>query len=110
MVSVIFLKKASLQQSGDDCLTELRWLPKEAKIIGTGSNLEEFEKNYVPLHEGTILLNVNGTAATLAPIIRNMPALRWIHSSSAGVDHILCPDIVDNPNITLTNAKGVFSR
>lgn len=39
-----------------------------------------------------------------------MPLLRWVHSSSAGVEHLLCPEIVDNPNITLTNAKGVFSR
>jgi phosphoglycerate dehydrogenase-like enzyme len=85
-------------------------LPKEAKIIGTGTNLEEFEKNNVPLHEGTILLNVSGTSATLGPIIRNMPELRWVHSSSAGVEHLLCSEIVDNPNITLTNAKGVFSR
>ncbi len=88
----------------------MRWLPKEAKIIGTGNNMEEFEKNGIPLHEGTILLNVSGSATTLGPIVRSMPLLRWVHSSTAGVEHILCPEIVDNPNITLTNAKGVFSR
>ena len=38
-----------------------------------------------------------------------MPYLSWIHSTSAGVDTILCPEIVDNPDITLTNAKGMCS-
>ncbi len=38
-----------------------------------------------------------------------MPFLTWIHSITAGVDHLLCPEIVDSEEITLTNAKGVFS-
>ncbi len=38
-----------------------------------------------------------------------MPFLVWIHSITAGVDHLLCPEIV-NSEITLTNAKGIFSH
>ena len=39
-----------------------------------------------------------------------MPNLVWIHSLTAGLDHILpCPEISNNEDITLTNAKGVFS-
>lgn len=38
-----------------------------------------------------------------------MPFLTWIHSTFAGVDHLLCPEIVDNKDIVVTNAKGVFS-
>lgn len=38
-----------------------------------------------------------------------MPFLVWIHSITAGVDHMLCPEIVSNPDLILTNAKGVFS-
>ena len=38
-----------------------------------------------------------------------MPFLTWIHSITAGVDHLLCPEITDNEEITLTNAKGIFS-
>lgn len=52
---------------------------------------------------------VSGNASVIAPIIREMPFLSWIHSTYAGVDHVLCPEIVDNPDIMLTNAKGVFS-
>lgn len=39
-----------------------------------------------------------------------MPFLTWIHSITAGIDHILCPEIINNSEITLTNAKGVFSH
>jgi hypothetical protein len=97
-------------KSGDDSLTELRWLPKEARIIGTGLCLEDFQKDGVNIEDGNIILNVNGTASTLAAIIREMPLLVWIHSVTSGVEHILCPELVDNPDITLTNAKGVYSR
>lgn len=55
------------------------------------------------------MLVVNGNANTLPAIINEMPFLTWIHSTYAGVDHVLCPEIVDNPDIILTNAKGVFS-
>lgn len=94
---------------GDDSLTELRWLPKEAKIIGTGITIEEFEKDGVLIQEANVIMNVSGTSNTLAPIIRAMPELVWLHSTTAGVEHILCPELVDNPSIILTNAKGVFS-
>ncbi len=42
--------------------------------------------------------------------MKEMPNLVWVHSLFAGLDHILpCPEITDNEDITLTNAKGVFS-
>ena len=31
--------------SGDDCLTALTFLPKEARILATGNNLEELQKD-----------------------------------------------------------------
>ena len=56
-----------------------------------------------------MILNVTGSAKTLPDIINHMPFLVWIHSITAGVDHLLCPEITDNEEIILTNAKGVFS-
>ena len=52
---------------------------------------------------------MSGDANILNPIIDEMPFLEWIHSITAGVDHIICPAIISNPDIILTNAKGVFS-
>jgi hypothetical protein len=96
-------------KSGDDSLTELRWLPNEAKIIGIGLSLEELEKDGVPIQLGNVLVNISGDAKILGPIIRAMPNLEWVHSTTAGVDHILCPEIIDNDGIVFTNSRGVFS-
>jgi len=35
--------------------------------------------------------------------------LEWVHATSAGVDAILFPDIVDS-NVPITNARGIFDR
>lgn len=35
--------------------------------------------------------------------------LKWLHSCSAGLEHLLFPELV-NSNVTLTNAKGVYSH
>lgn len=44
----------------------------------------------------------------LAPLLARLPRLRWMHVVSAGVDHILLPAL-SAANVTLTNARGVFS-
>jgi phosphoglycerate dehydrogenase-like enzyme len=36
------------------------------------------------------------------------PRARWLHSSSAGIDNLLFPALVESP-VTLTNARGVYS-
>ena len=59
--------------------------------------------------QGNVLLNVSGTSETLTEVINAMPFLKWVHSVTAGVDHIKCPALFENPEIVLTNAKGVFS-
>ena len=52
-----------------------------------------------------------------APVKRNLeeiwphlPNLEWLHSTAAGVEHILFPALIDGP-VTLTNAKaGISTR
>lgn len=46
--------------------------------------------------------------ATGDRIIRDHPALRWIHTGSAGVDHILTPTFLES-RIVLTNSSGVHA-
>jgi phosphoglycerate dehydrogenase-like enzyme len=65
--------------------------------------------NYNAFYQANVILNVTGNAQTLPDIINSMPFLTWIHSITAGVDHLLCPEITENEEITLTNAKGIFS-
>jgi D-isomer specific 2-hydroxyacid dehydrogenase, NAD binding domain len=95
--------------SGEDCLTELRFLPRSAHIVAIGNSLEELLKEGYHFMDANVLLNLRGSAESLAPIIREMPNLVWMHSVTAGVDHLLCPEIVDNDQIVLTNAKGIYS-
>lgn len=56
------------------------------------------------------MLNVSGNAESLGAIIDEMPFLKWIHSITAGVDHMLCAPMFYNPDLILTNAKGVYSE
>jgi phosphoglycerate dehydrogenase-like enzyme len=96
-------------RNGDDSLLELAQLPRDARILATGKTLEELRTDGNLFAEGNVILNISGDAKTLAEIIDEMPFLVWIHSITAGIDHILCPQIVDNDEIILTNARGVFS-
>jgi phosphoglycerate dehydrogenase-like enzyme len=41
-------------------------------------------------------------------LIRAVPALRWIHSVSAGVDHLLCHELVES-SIVFTNSVGAHA-
>ncbi|MEW2395190.1 D-2-hydroxyacid dehydrogenase [Streptomyces sp. NPDC046862] len=40
------------------------------------------------------------------------PALapRWVHVAAAGVDPLLFPALVDNPDVVLTNSRGVYDQ
>jgi len=57
-------------KSGEDCLTELRWLPLEAHILGTGSTAEELELEKVPYRDANVLLVTCGNSVTLSEIVK----------------------------------------
>jgi phosphoglycerate dehydrogenase-like enzyme len=97
-------------KSGDPSLLELSNLPQEARILATGANVDEIRKDGDTFTEANVLLNISGNAAALGPIISEMPFLQWFHSSHAGVEHIMCPELLENPELVVTNAKGVFSQ
>ncbi|MDQ2674326.1 MAG: D-2-hydroxyacid dehydrogenase [Chloroflexota bacterium] len=56
-----------------------------------------------------VLLLGSVPASVLDHIVTRSPGLRWIHSASAGVDRIATPAVRER-NLTVTNARGVFSR
>ncbi|MDT0403902.1 D-2-hydroxyacid dehydrogenase [Streptomyces edwardsiae] len=37
------------------------------------------------------------------------PRPRWVHTASAGVDHLLCPELAVSDTV-VTNARGIFDR
>ncbi|MFJ5836101.1 D-2-hydroxyacid dehydrogenase [Streptomyces shenzhenensis] len=37
------------------------------------------------------------------------PRPRWVHTASAGVDHLMCPELAGSDTV-VTNARGIFDR
>lgn len=37
------------------------------------------------------------------------PRPRWVHTASAGVDHLMCPELAESGTV-VTNARGIFDR
>lgn len=70
---------------------------------------------FVPLADATpadraaaeILFVWDFRSRSLEEVVRSLPALRWIHASSAGVEHLLVPATMES-GLLVTNAAGVF--
>ena len=90
-------------------LSELANLPDEAKIVAWGESEAELQKGGKSYTEANVLFCSSGTATDISRLIKAMPYLEWIHCLFAGVDHILCKEMQDHPELIVTNAKGVFS-
>ena len=61
------------------------------------------------LSSAEILLRGGLPASVLDHVVSRAPKLRWIHSASAGIERVATP-AVRSREITVTNARGVFSR
>lgn len=46
---------------------------------------------------------------SVGSLLQEMPGLRWIHTASAGVDHILSP-VIRDAGIVVSNSAGIFDR
>jgi phosphoglycerate dehydrogenase-like enzyme len=56
-----------------------------------------------------VLLRGGGPASVLDHLVSRAPQLTWIHSVAAGIDRVATP-LVHSRGITVTNARGVFSK
>lgn len=61
-----------------------------------------------PIADAEVLLRWFFTAEQLARMVRQMPALRWIHIPRAGVDGSLIPEVIAR-DIIVTNSAGVHA-
>ena len=62
-----------------------------------------------PLDDVEVMLRGRLPAETFDRILARAPALRWVHSATAGVERVLTPASRAR-GLTITNARGVFSR
>jgi phosphoglycerate dehydrogenase-like enzyme len=56
-----------------------------------------------------VLLVWDFRATALASAWSAASSLRWVHAASAGVNHVLTPDVV-NSDVVVTNSRGVFDE
>jgi phosphoglycerate dehydrogenase-like enzyme len=80
-------------------------LPEET-AIAAGEHIEAFERL---ADDADVVLLWSGKRDLLRKVLQRAPAVRWVHSRSAGLDSVLFPELVES-DIVLTNGRGVFSQ
>jgi phosphoglycerate dehydrogenase-like enzyme len=73
--------------------------------VVVGRSVEAFSERTC---DAEIILNWSGTLPTFRELFRQCPALKWVHTQSAGLERSLCPELIDS-SVILTNGTGVFS-
>jgi len=58
--------------------------------------------------DATLILSWSATRELLRDVLAVTPHLRWLHIMSAGINHLLSPELAATPAL-LTNGKGAFS-
>jgi phosphoglycerate dehydrogenase-like enzyme len=85
-----------------------------AKLVNAAPGLQilpmaSSSKILPEMNDAEILLYHYSLRPDVIPrLIRAVPSLRWIHSVSAGVDHLLCHELLESP-IIFTNSVGAHS-
>lgn len=57
-----------------------------------------------------VLLVWDFRASTLSDAWPVADKLRWVHAASAGVNHVLTPEVVAAEDVVVTNSRGVFDE
>jgi phosphoglycerate dehydrogenase-like enzyme len=92
-----------LARAGDPGLRSLESAPPGVTFV-VGDQTEDFQK--APPADAIFVCSLG--RRKLEPVFPLSPALRWVHSRSAGVERLLFPALVESA-VPLTNGKGVFS-
>ena len=94
-----------LAEPADPLLIMLSALPDSTRMAA-GDRVEAFTRAAA---EADVILNWTGSRELLRQVWGMAPQVRWVHSRSAGLDDLLCPELAESCAI-LTNARGVFSE
>lgn len=94
----------TLAEPDDEGLPCLERVPSDVRVA-VGQRPEDFETAAA----ADALLSCGVGRQGVEPVFRMaLPRLRWVHSRSAGVEHLLFPALVESP-VVLTNGRGVFA-
>uniref|UniRef100_A0A383VKK1 D-isomer specific 2-hydroxyacid dehydrogenase NAD-binding domain-containing protein n=1 Tax=Tetradesmus obliquus TaxID=3088 RepID=A0A383VKK1_TETOB len=97
-------------------LCVLQKLPPGVNIVATGQTLAELSQQLSDEQWGSIDVMLNcgvgknaGKREDVQEFWGRLTGLQWLHSASAGLEHLLFPELIDSP-VVLSNAKGVYSH
>lgn len=85
-------------------LALLRDLPEGTRLL-VGESPESFAGE---LETAEVIFNWAFQGSTLRALLPRCPGVRWVHVRTAGLEKLLCPELVEHPCV-LTNGSGVFS-
>jgi phosphoglycerate dehydrogenase-like enzyme len=92
-----------LAKSTDPTLAVLEPPPAGVRFV-IGETVDAFRSGPPP----DALFVCSAGRKLIEPVLGLAPAVRWIHSRSAGVEHLMFPAVTQSA-VPLTNARGVFS-
>ena len=93
-----------LSSPTDPQLKMLQALPDETGIA-VGDSVEAFERT---ADDATVIFSWAIAGPLLREVFRLCHHVQWVHSRSAGLDGVLCPELIESP-VPVTNGSGVFS-
>jgi phosphoglycerate dehydrogenase-like enzyme len=101
------MKKVSLLVLSDPEEPQLSMLDglRETANITIGNSVDAF-KNAAASAE--VIFNWSGSLSLIREVFLMSPAVRWIHSRSAGLERTLFPELIAS-DVLMTNGSGVFS-
>ena len=88
----------------EEDLARIRAASRGARLVNV--SLEGLSDG--PLDDVEVLLRGPMPSATFDRLLARCPALRWVHSATAGVERVLTP-AAEERRLLITNARGVFS-
>jgi phosphoglycerate dehydrogenase-like enzyme len=94
-----------LGKPGEAQFQLLKRLDKNVRILVAESS----EETAAHAAEADVIFVWTAKRDLLQAAVANATRAKWIHSRSAGLDHVLFPELVASP-IPFTNGRGVFSQ
>ncbi|MDX1594045.1 MAG: D-2-hydroxyacid dehydrogenase [Gammaproteobacteria bacterium] len=94
-----------LTAAGDAMLPGLDPLDGSAEIVHVDGETDLART----LPETDVLVVTDFRTEALRRAWPNRHSIRWLHATSAGVDRLMFPELVDS-DVVVTNARGVFDR
>jgi len=101
------MKKISLLVLSDPDEPQLSMLDelRETANVVIGNSVAAF-KNAAASAE--VIFNWSGSLSLIREVFLTSPAVRWVHSRSAGLERTLFPELIAS-DVIMTNGSGVFS-